>query len=87
MKFISNSFCENSFNDLLDVLTDVTVAETRADACKVVFLVQLPYLPMNPWPELKQDHQDECRGQGSVFFVMKAETYFQKLMFQGIYPH
>ena len=35
---------------------------------------------MNPWPESKQDHQDECHGQGSLFFVMKAETYFEKLL-------
>ena len=65
---------------MLDVFAVVTVAQTLTYACKVVFLVQLPYLPMNPWPELKQDHQDECRGQGSVFFVMKAETYFEKLL-------
>ena len=37
--FISNSFCENSFNELLDTIAVGTVGMTLADACKVAFLV------------------------------------------------
>ena len=51
---ISNSFCENSFNDFLDVFAASTVVETLADAYQVACLVQLPRQLICPWPESKQ---------------------------------
>ena len=40
---ISNSFRENSFDDVLDVLAVSTVDETLVDARQVAFFVQLPH--------------------------------------------
>ena len=48
--FKFNSFCENSLYDLLDLLALRTVDKSLADARKVAFLVQLPHLPIHPWP-------------------------------------
>ena len=57
-----NSFCQKSFNDLLDVLAMLTVDVTLPDACIVAFLVQLPHLPIDPWPETKQGFNREIKG-------------------------
>ena len=56
---ISNSFRGNSFNELLDLLTVAAIVETVADACEVFFLVQLPYLPIYPWPAATKIISDE----------------------------
>ena len=50
---ISNSFCENSSNHLLDTITFFTVDMSLVYACKVALLVQLPGLTKHPWPRSK----------------------------------
>ena len=46
--YISNYFCEISFNDLLDLLAVGTVAKALAGLFQVAFLVQLPHQLIYP---------------------------------------
>ena len=56
-----DSFHGYSFNDFLDIVAapSTAVGETLADLCQVAFLVQLPHVPIYPWPEVNQNKENQ----------------------------